>query len=166
MPITTRRTRALLVGATALIASLALTGCSALSTLLGGAPRDETGQVTETVSDTVFNLRVGDCFNEPEGAQVNEVELVPCSEPHDKEVYAELTLPDGDLPDDVKEQADEFCYNEFEPFIGVSYEESTLYYRYFFPSQDTWDYENDRLITCIVYDSAGQTTGSLAGSNK
>ncbi len=80
----------------------------------------------------VLDLEVGDCVADslPVGEEVIlTVETVPCSEPHSEEVYAVVTLPDGDFPGDeaVAAQADEVCAAEFESFVGLPYEESVLY---------------------------------------
>ncbi|MGO2111175.1 MAG: septum formation family protein [Pseudoclavibacter sp.] len=160
--------RAGLIGASALALTLALSGCSLLGDVLGGggADRDDEGQVTETGTDDVFAMEVGDCLNEPDGTEISEVELVPCSEPHDYEVFAEQELPEGEFDSAAIDQAiEDYCPVEFETFVGVSYDESELYYTAFTPTATSWD-SGDRLIQCIIYDDAGQTTGSLAGAGR
>lgn len=161
---TTKITRVGLVGASAAAIALALSGCSLLG--LGGADRDEDGQVTDTSTDSVFSMQVGDCLNEPEGTEVYDVELVPCTEAHDYEVYDEIELEAGDFPSDIDTQAEEFCLGAFEEFIGVAWEESELDATWFTPTQSGWEQDDDRLIQCIAYDPAGQTTGTLAGAAK
>ena len=158
-------TRPAFVGAAALTAVVALTGCSGL--FGGGADRDdETGQVVETASDSVFSVKVGDCLNEPQGTEISDVELVPCDQPHDYEVFAEHELPEGDFPSDVDTLAQDYCLPEFEKFIGQAYDTSSIELTWFSPTQTGWDQQDDRLIQCIVTDPAGQTTGSLEGSKK
>lgn len=156
--------RAGLVGASAIALAFALTGC----TLLGGgagSDRDDEGQVTDTGEDSVFNMEVGDCLNEPEGTEVSDIELVPCDQEHDYEVYDELELPEGDFPSDVDTQADEFCTEAFTEFVGLTWEESALDISWFTPTEGSWS-DGDHLIQCIVLDPAGPTTGSLEGANK
>jgi hypothetical protein len=51
---------------------------------------------------------------------------------------------------------------EFEPFIGKSFEESTLDLTFIGPTEGSWT-EGDREILCVVM-GAELTTGSLAGS--
>ncbi|GGA72907.1 hypothetical protein GCM10011490_24610 [Pseudoclavibacter endophyticus] len=160
--------RAGVIGASTLALTLALSGCSLLGGVLGGggADRGDDGQVTETAEDSVFAVQVGDCLNEPDGTEVSDVELIPCAEPHDYEVFDELELPEGDFPSDIEDQAKEFCEGDaFTEFVGVDYGSSQLYATYFVPTQDGWEQQDDRLIQCIIYDQE-PTAGTLAGSNK
>ena len=78
---------------------------------------------------------------------------MPCSEPHSEEIYATLTLPEGDFPgqDAIFEQAEELCITEFESFVGLPYEESALYIDIMTPSERTWS-EGDRLVICAIFD--------------
>jgi hypothetical protein len=98
---------------------------------------------------------------------VSSVETVPCSEPHSQEIYAVVTLPEGDFPgmDTIFEQAEELCIAEFESFVGLPYEESALYLHYLTPSEESWS-DGDREVVCKVYDPDGDTTGTLADANR
>ena len=161
--------RLLAVGA-ALVVALPLTGCSAIRDLLPvPAPqpeRDETTQeIVEEGQADVFALRVGDCMNTVEEDLVTEVPVVPCSEPHDDEVYFDFQLDDGEYPGDdaVLEQADASCLEQFEPFVGLAYETSTLDFYAYRPSEESWA-QGDRVVSCVVWDPAGRVTGSLAGA--
>lgn len=163
-----RKRRALaLVGAAAAL-SLSLTGCSTISSLLGGgdAPRDEeTGEVTEGSNIDVFSLKVGDCMMASESGLIEDVDVVPCAEAHDEEVYYELKMDDGEFNSDDVDAASQECIGDaFASFIGIDYDSSSLEVYPITPTQDTWDQLNDRVIQCVVYDPAGQTTGSLAGT--
>ena len=119
----------------------------------------------------VFDLEVGDCLADSLTGGVEgifTVETAPCSEPHSEEVYAVVTLPEGDFPGDeaVADQADEVCNAEFESFVGLPYEESVLYYNYLYPSDEqSWN-GGYRWATCSVFDPAGDTTGTLAAANR
>jgi Septum formation/Protein of unknown function (DUF2510) len=117
----------------------------------------------------VFDLKVGDCLADsvPRGEEVSSVQSVPCSEPHSEEVYAAVTLPEGDFPGEeaVSAQADELCAAEFESFVGLPYEESVLYLSYLTPTKESWS-EGDREVVCSVYDPDGDTTGTLADANR
>jgi hypothetical protein len=114
----------------------------------------------------VFDLKVGDCLADsaPPGEEVSSVQSVPCSEPHSEEIYAAVTLPEGDFPgtEAMDAQADELCAAEFESFVGLPYEESVLYLTYLTPTRESWS-EGDREVICSVYDPAGEVSGSLRG---
>ena len=90
---------------------------------------------------------------------------VPCAEPHDNEAFAATDMPDGDYPGDaaVTDAANTFCYDEFEKFIGMNYDESALELSFFSPTAESWA-EGDQEILCFVYSPDGQVTGTLAGA--
>ncbi|MFT4235709.1 MAG: septum formation family protein [Microbacterium sp.] len=194
--------RVALFAAVAATAGLALTGCSTISTLLSGDSDKDTDTTTTTATDSpsddaasddtstddtstdsdttsVFDIHPGDCASMPPEGDVENLDLISCDEPHDVEVYYEFNIPEGDgtYPgeDSVTEQADQGCYDAFEDFIGISYDDSTLYYNYFYPTEDTWTDTSlqDRLVSCLVYQVEDytdansdivQTTGTLKDS--
>lgn len=169
-------TSALAIGAMALL-GLGLTGCSNAQDIVdtvegelsGGESevRDgETQEVTESGDLDVFKLAVGDCFNDSGSTMVSEIPVVPCSDPHDYEVYYEVEMAPGDFPGDdaITTQAEADCTAQFATFIGLPYDQSSLYFSYLTPTQQSWDDADDRLIQCIVADQEAQTTGSLAGA--
>ncbi|MFT4259049.1 septum formation family protein [Microbacterium sp.] len=164
-----RTRRALALAGSAVALSIALTGCSTISSLLGGggdATRDEeTGEVTEGANIDIFSLKVGDCKMESSSGLVSDTDVVPCSEPHDEEVYYEIKMEDGEFSEDAIDAASEECGGEpFTTFIGIDYNSSSLEVYPLVPTQETWDELNDRIIQCIVYNPAGPTTGSLQGT--
>ena len=136
--------------------------------LADDAERDSEGNITEAGDEDVFSLRVGDCWNNPPSdSEVQEVDAVPCAEPHDAEVYAEFDIPESDTypgTDEVIAQADQGCFDEFEGFVGISADASTIEVLYLYPTEDSWDRMDDRQVSCIVSDSAGPTTGTLEGA--
>ena len=155
----------------AALVALSLTGCGVIGDVLAGqAPepqRDETTQeITESSEADVFALRVGDCLDMVEGEQVETVPVVPCGEPHSDEVYHDFELPDGDYPGDdaLNTAAEEGCLAAFEPFVGLAYEESTLYVAWYSPSEMSWNGFDDRVVSCVISDPAGSVTGSLANA--
>jgi len=150
-------------------ALLALAGCS----LIGGASdpeRDDSGTIVASDDDAdVFALRVGDCMaSTDEATEVQTVPTRPCTELHDSEIFASTTLPDGDFPGDdaVTATADDFCYGQFQTFVGMAYEQSVLELSYFMPSKESWDGMGDREVLCILVDPAGGVTGTMQGANR
>ncbi|MEF3405318.1 septum formation family protein [Agromyces sp. CCNWLW203] len=172
MNIQKRRTLTRAIVALAAVAVvIPLSGCSILRDLAGGqAPqpeRDETTQeIVEEGDADVFALMVGDCMNEVSEELVSEVPVVPCDQPHDEEVFFDLTLEGAEYPGDdvIQTQADEACLAQFEPFVGMAYDTSTLGFYAYRPSQESWEQMDDRIVSCVIYDPAGQVTGTLAGS--
>lgn len=175
-----RRARAL-GAAAATLSLLVLSGCSALDELTGpaDAPRDEPGgEITASAEADVFSIAKGDCIDmdalqasmdvpEGEAAELDVVPVVPCTEPHTGEVFAETQLPEGDFPGEeaIDASVTEFCEPEFATFVGLSYAESTYDYFSFFPTVDGWEQADDRTIQCIVV-SAEPVTATLAGTAK
>ena len=172
MNIQKRRTLTRAIVALAAVAVvIPLSGCSILRDLAGGqAPqpeRDETTQeIVEEGDADVFALMVGDCMNEVSEELVSEVPVVPCDQPHDEEVFFDLTLEGAEYPGDdlIQTQADDACLAQFEPFVGMAYDTSTLGFYAYRPSQESWEQMDDRVVSCVIYDPAGQVTGTLAGS--
>ena len=117
----------------------------------------------------VFDLEVGDCLTEVQAIEeeILSVETVPCSEPHSEEIYAVVTLPEGDFPGDeaIVTQAEDVCVGEFEGFVGLPYAESVLEFNYAWPLEEGWD-AGERGVVCSVSDPDGDTTGTLAGANR
>ena len=117
----------------------------------------------------VFDLEVGDCLTEVQAIEeeILSVETVPCSEPHSEEIFAVVTLPEGDFPGDeaIVTQAEDVCVGEFEGFVGLSYAESVLEFNYAWPLEEGWD-AGERGVVCSVSDPDGDTTGTLAGANR
>ena len=161
--------RALTV-ATIAAAAAVLSGCSLL-----GQVDNLTGDDPTTGDDDVFSIKVEECFNDdtPEGETVSEVQKVDCAEPHIWEAYKSIIIEDGDgsYPgeDVVIEKAQTDCKAAFEEYVGISYDDSTLYLSYYYPTEETWTEINDREILCIVTttdDFATKAPGSVKGSAK
>lgn len=143
-----------------------LSGCSTITDLISNEPpRDDDAQVTEAATESVFSVKVGDCLNADDlGSVVTDVGFIPCTEPHDSEVYASTEVEGDEYPSDMDQQAQDFCSAEFENFMGISYDDSEYDLFYLTPSTDTWTQMNDREILCIVTSDSADLTSSLEGS--
>jgi hypothetical protein len=153
--------RTKVIGSLLLILVVFLTAC-------GGATRDESGAITEEGELDVFSLTVGDCFSTDATDEVSDVGGVPCSEPHDSEVFA-LVNYDADSSaewpgdDAINTFSDEACTAEFEGFIGLPYAESRYYISYLQPTEESWA-NGDREVVCLVVgEDDEKITGSLRG---
>lgn len=131
----------------------------------GATPETETdtdafgeGPGLSTDPDVVF--LPGTCFR-PESADAEAVE-VPCSEPHNIEVYAIVDLPGGKgAPFLGFDPAIELCDAEFIQITGIGLGLATVYQRSVLrPSEDTWA-DGERDVTCYV-EYPEQTTEALA----
>ncbi|NQX11981.1 septum formation family protein [Microbacteriaceae bacterium VKM Ac-2855] len=154
--------------------TITLSGCSAIQSLIPkGETRDtETGEITEGGTTDVFSLSVGDCLDdttlssaEDAETEVTSVPTVPCTEPHDFEVFANLTVPEADAyPEEqaLWDQAETECTTAFETFVGLDYQSSQYDFSYYYPTSGSWD-EGDRTINCLITLQGEKTTGSLSG---
>ena len=123
-------------------------------------------------SGNVFELAVGDCFDDGDLLlgdieEVGEVPLVECSEPHDNEVYAVITVDGEVFPGDqaIQAEADEVCLDAFDPFVGLDYDSSALDFGWLVPTADSWDM-GDRVVACFVYRlDLAKVSGTLEGSS-
>jgi hypothetical protein len=146
-----------------LLLAATLAGCAET------AIRDASGAVSTAGTLDAFSVALGDCVIEgaasEEVVEVSQVEVVPCADSHDSEVFAVFDLPDGDFPGDeaVMAAADEGCYGAFPGFVGMAYEDSGLDFGTYFPTEDSWNALDDREVVCLAWDPAGRVTGSLEG---
>ena len=128
--------------------------------------RDSSGQVVDGGWVLVNSIRVGDCLLEEPGASAQlTVEVVPCSEPHREEAYANFDLGGGDFPGqaEVDRLSEGGCFSRFSAYVGVPPEESDLQVVYLRPLEETWG--SDTGVTCLV--SEGKPgTGSLKNSKQ
>ncbi|HXW80262.1 MAG TPA: hypothetical protein VEJ84_12230 [Acidimicrobiales bacterium] len=141
---------------------------------------------------SVFHLKPQDCFNPPKAnpnLAVSTITVLPCSQPHVDEVYCVLpyspTTPTsvapcpanparfaGTLTEDypgvqaLTTFANAVCLNEFQPFVGTAYTNSSLYYTYLYPSPNSWDnsVQRDRMIICVLHTTGAPLTASAKGS--
>jgi hypothetical protein len=158
--------RIVLTATVSALAVSALTGCSALEGIFPAqAERDpETQEIAESGQQDVYEVAVGDCFNDDSGSseEISDVPAVPCAEPHDNEIYHLFDLTGDEFPVDVDQLADTGCYEQFATFVGLDYESSALDYFPIMPTADTWSM-GDREVICSIFDTV-QTTGTLAGA--
>jgi Septum formation len=133
-------------------------------------PQEETAPAKTDEVDIV-NLKVGDCLAEsPDAEQIVSVSTAPCAEPHSEEIYAAVTLPEGDedFPgfEVIDTQAEDMCIAEFNVFVQRTYVESALDFGFITPTEEGW-HDGDRLVLCTIYDpNEALTSGSLRGARR
>ena len=132
------------------------------------ADRDDSGAIVDGGTVDAFDIRVGDCFDDSDGwgDEISSLPGVPCSEPHDNEVFAVFdlnvnTFPEGNA---LGEMVFDACLDRFQGFVGRDYESSSLDIMTLYPSRESWSQRNDREVVCAVYDmEAKKLTGSVGG---
>jgi serine protease Do len=133
----------------------------ALANLAGvDAAPTATGPTVGDAIDAAY-LLPGDCWDDSSLAfsdtgDVTTVTLVSCDGPHDNEVVSVYEFPDAPYPGEeaVFAELDAVCAAAWPDYIGVSYEQSELWYYYLYPSEDAWS-TGDRLSVCMAYDASG-----------
>lgn len=149
------------VFAVTIVAAVLAAGCS--------AERDASGAIESAGSLDAFSMQVGDCFDDSflSGGEISDVPGVPCSSPHDNEVYALFDIPGTKFPgeDAVEELADSGCLERFETAIGMNYQESVIAFTTMYPSEGSWAQGGDREVICVGYHmELEKLEGTIIGS--
>ncbi|MEU0271045.1 DUF4190 domain-containing protein [Streptomyces sp. NPDC006307] len=122
----------------------------------------------ERSSRSTFDLRKGQCFDRTAGgpeSEAAEVEIVPCSRPHDGEITGSFKLtgfgkewPGEKALDAQAEERCETISNAYAMDAWARPDNAWLYY--YQPSKDSWRY-GDREVSCSVAAETGKLTGSV-----
>jgi hypothetical protein len=115
---------------------------------------------------TVLELAMADCWDDPQSEDlVDEIEVLPCDEPHDYEVFEVFDAADGEFDRaTVSDGANERCLAAFDAFVGIAYEESRLGFFPLIPTADGWE-AGDREVLCSLADSGGKKlVGTMEGT--
>lgn len=113
-------------------------------------------------------IEVGMCVNDADITEsVWGLPRADCDEPHDSEVFAIFDLPAGEYPgdDEVIRLSDEGCFAAFADYVGVPYDQSALYFQFYWPDKRGWAVD-DRAVICTLYDPEGPLVGSVRGSGR
>ena len=132
------------------------------------ARRDGSGALEAAGTVAIDELRAGDCFNGGEEELVSDVDGVPCTEPHEYEVFAVAPHEAESFPGDAEMEAifTSVCEPAFESFVGAPYASSRLYASMITPSEESWG-NGDRSFICILYDPEDpELTASMRGANR
>jgi Septum formation len=99
----------------------------------------------------VNGLVPGDCYLQPEAERHFTVTVVPCTQLHDREVYAVFDVPPGAYPGDeqIERIGNDRCMAQFADYVGLDFEQSRLSVYWFPPNAQTWMSE-DRTFICSL----------------
>lgn len=153
-----------------IVAGLVILG-GLIANFITDARRDDTGTIVDQGSIDVTEARVGDCIDlreeDLDADVIEEFVGVPCTAPHQMEVYALFDHEGGaGFPGRsvLEEYATDGCAARFGDFTGAPYEtEPVLDFNYFIPVEEGWS-QGDREIACtvIAYDGSN-LVGSMRG---
>jgi hypothetical protein len=134
----------------------------------------DSGDGSPHVPTALADLAPGDCIDlaDLEAAgdlEVAEVSVLDCSEPHDAEVYALISLdddPDSRHPGDehVLAAADRVCLDAFQGYVGARYVDTRLEIVHLRPTVASWARGDRRVICAVVNAGSGPLVGSVAGA--
>ena len=138
------------------------------------ADRDENGNIKSEQDVSVFEVKQGDCLDDSTldaigtevSGEVEDVHAIPCDEAHTLEAYHVFDLDGDEFPGlvQVQELSEKGCIDAFQPFVGLSYDQSKLEFFYLYPQMLAWTELDDRSVVCLVGEPGGtSTTGSLEG---
>ncbi len=156
-------------GLTLTAASLLLAGCG--SSTADDTTRDSAGAIVSGGEVGAFAIKVGDCLQGGVTGEIDSANGVPCTEPHQNEVYYSFTLPEGDgsYPgaEAISTQADQGCLDAFQTFVGLDFDSSIFDISTLTPTQASWESssQKDREVLCLLGQAEGTlTTGSAKGT--
>jgi hypothetical protein len=125
-----------------------------------------TGQIVKNGYLSVFDLRVGDCFQNPSGNQpslgITQVTAVSCASPHNAQVTAQLPVTGSAYPGMVafRSQGESGCKASLTAVVDQSKLTDTMNLIWIYPQAQAWT-DGHRTISCLIVDSSADLTTSL-----
>jgi len=121
---------------------------------------------------SIRDLEPGTCVATlPFGEVIEDVATVPCSEPHQYELFANTELFGSDYPGEgIFTDAFEACGTQFFDYVGETYATSDWYVDVITPTEEGWNKTADREVNCLLYlwdedaEDVSYVTGSAQGS--
>jgi hypothetical protein len=134
----------------------------------GAATRQSSsGKITHRGNLGVFALATGDCFDNPTNTKdIETVTAIPCSQPHDSQVFAKFDLSGGDAaypaPAALNKMADTGC-NSRTGSIDKPKTTAGMTIRVLFPQENAWA-DGQRTVSCLIVSPKPTLTNSLLTS--
>ncbi len=128
--------------------------------------RSAGGKITGSGHTDILSLRVGDCFQNPTvgsaTVRVGQVTAVPCTTPHNAQVFAQFTATDASYPgaQALSTEAEQGCRTRIATSLDKSKITSTMALHFVYPQPQAWA-NGQRTLKCLVVDSTKDLTSSL-----
>ena len=136
----------------------------------GNSPqRSSTGQITKKGTTSVFSLLSGDCFRNPTAAEaaggVLNVTVIPCTQPHNAQVYAEFPATGTSYPGvaALRQQAKQGCRSRIAGNINRSLVTNSMTIQFLYPEAGSWS-GGERTIRCLIASPTDVTTSLLVAN--
>jgi len=127
---------------------------------------------TGTGAQTATRLVLpGSCFElsqtQASSPAYGYVWVVPCTDPHDSEVFLNQAVTETTYPGDTAwaDLATQYCDPAFKTYVGSDMNTSRLNVQYIRPTSQSWDAGNNQLV-CFTVDPSGDRTTSVANSGE
>lgn len=127
-------------------------------------------------SVSAFDIKPGDCLLPLKDVhqEISNLQVVACSKPHTQEAYAVVKYdqPGSDngatYPGEATlgKYAEGACGQRYESYVGVAYQDSSLFFTYLLPSARSWQEGDDRNILCFVTTTGETLQASVKGSKR
>ena len=127
-------------------------------------------------SVSAFDIKPGQCLLPPKDVreEISSLQVVDCTKPHTQEAYA-IVKYDGTgsengaaYPGDATlgKFAEGACGEQYESYVGIAYQDSSLFFTYLLPSARSWQEGNDRSVICFVTTTGEELTASVKNSRR
>ena len=127
------------------------------------AKRDPSGNVTREGNISVNDLRIGDCLKSVrESSTLATLPAVPCSQPHQGEVFGEFDLTGSSYPGEaaIDSAAQDQCDAKLTSYAAAKNVDEVQDLYYIYPRESDWR-RGSRKVTCVAVHA--NRTGSLKG---
>lgn len=145
----------LALGGVALAMTLVIGGVS------GHVDEDPDQRMSGAGDRSAVSLAVGDCFTSSQHGEVYSAVPVPCSQPHDGEVFATVALTGSSgAGDALAKQSYHQCSDRLTGYVMDDWSlPHTMGVNYYYPTREVQS--GSRTATCFAADTDGRTTGSV-----
>lgn len=117
-------------------------------------------------------LKVGDCFDSSASNEIRGIEVKPCDQPHNSEIFFLVTHPAG--PDDpypgkdtlVQFAADACLGQPLTEYLGIPLEQSKLKDFEIVPQESAWEDGKRALVCGLDTGGEGDVSGSVRGTRR
>jgi hypothetical protein len=120
-----------------------------IALVAGGGIASIVSELDDTTIAT--EMKLGDCITDvPTDSRVLTLPTIDCAQPHGGEVFAVITMPDGDYPGQAKiDQYQNQCPDKLATFAPDAMTDDSVGIYVLYPTPETWK-RDDRTVTCIA----------------
>lgn len=127
-------------------------------------------------SVSAFDIQPGQCLLPPKDVhqEISSLQVTSCDKPHTQEAYAVVKYDGADsdagatYPSEaiLAKFAEGACGQRYQSYVGIAYQDSSLFFTYLLPSPRSWQEGNDRSIICFVTTTGAELTASVKGTRQ